>query len=354
MLLKEFIKNIFSVRNANDRNHKILTIFGIKIKIRVKNISSKNLNVDSKFNFYLNRYIWNYADDKTLEDLKYMAATKYCWKNYDNRLWLVYLAMLIENEKDSCDIESVARKYLYFFGLKDIEKFFAVSYWFYENNFANESIEKSAKIYQKILASRDEKAFLSHIKGKTIAVVGNGPSEIGKNKGKEIDNHDIVIRFNEFYTQGYEKDYGIKCDIWANFFGNTDFLSYENRPECLYMWTNDKYYFYNDIAQKNAYSCIDKPWIVISDMRRYAWDLLSLGYDPTSGFVVIMYLYKLLGSFDNVDFYGFKFLEKEECDSKHYFKTKFINLYKGHDFDSEAVFLKNLIYTSKNKHTNKK
>ena len=35
--IKEFLKNIFSVRNSKDRKHKIITILGIKIKIRRKN-----------------------------------------------------------------------------------------------------------------------------------------------------------------------------------------------------------------------------------------------------------------------------------------------------------------------------
>ena len=294
--------------------------------------------------FYLSRYNTNFIDNRTLEDLKYFSTSEYYWRKFGNKLWLVYLAMLIENNKDEKDIEFVVKKYLYFHKLKDVENFFSVSYWFNSHGFSNPAVKKSAQIYQKILDCKENNAFYNLIKDKSIAVVGNGPCEIGKNKGEEIDKHDIVIRFNEFHTKGYEKDYGTKCDVWANYFCNVDFLNYKERPNCkLYLWTNDSYCFQNKIAIDNAYSCINKNWDICCNIRRQAWETFGLNFDPTSGFVVIMQIYNLLGNFDNVDFYGFKFLEDENVQNKHYFKTEYLNSYAGHNFDSEATFLKDFI-----------
>ena len=303
----------------------------------------------NQYMFYLSRYYWNYADDRTLDDLKYLSASKYNWKKSKNKLWLVYLAMLIENDKNENDIENIAKKYLYFHGLKEVDIFISVSYWFHKHNFTNPQIEKSAKIYEKILKTKEDNVFYNLIKDKKVAVVGNGPCELDKNKGEEIDLHDIVIRFNEFHTKGYEKDYGTKCDVWANYFSNNNFLKYNERPDCkLYLWTNDSFFFNKPVYAENAYSCIDKTWDVISNMRRYAWDELGFCYDPTSGFVVIMQIYKLLGNFDNVDFYGFKFLENENTETKHYFQTEFKNDYDGHNFADEAEFLRDFILKHKN------
>lgn len=303
----------------------------------------------NQYRFYLSHYKWNYADKKTLDDLKYLSDSEYCWKKSNNKLWLIYLAMLIENDKNESDIENIAKKYLYFYKLKEVDKFISVSYWFHKHNFTNPKIEISAKIYEKILKSKQDAAFYNLIKDKKIAIVGNGPCELGKNQGEEIDSHDVVIRFNEFHTKGYEKDYGTKCDVWANYFGNTDFLKYTEQPDCkLYLWTNDSFFFNKPVFMENAYSYIDKTWDICSNMRKYAWNELGCCYDPTSGFIVIMQIYKLLGNFDNVDFYGFKFLEDENTESKHYFQTEFKNDYAGHNFDNEAEFLKDFISKHKN------
>ncbi|MBX7491550.1 glycosyltransferase family 29 protein [Helicobacter turcicus] len=65
------------------------------------------------------------------------------------------------------------------------------------------------------LMNENETQFLRYIENKRIIVVGNSPIELGKNKGKVIDGFDIVIRFNNFVTQGYEEDYGSKTSIWG-------------------------------------------------------------------------------------------------------------------------------------------
>jgi hypothetical protein len=49
-----------------------------------------------------------------------------------------------------------------------------------------------------------------------IAVVGNGPSELGRGRGSEIDDHGTIIRLNN-YRLGPEhtRDYGERCTHWA-------------------------------------------------------------------------------------------------------------------------------------------
>ena len=48
---------------------------------------------------------------------------------------------------------------------------------------------------------------------KSMIFVGNAPSLIGESLGKWIDSHDIVVRFNDCPTQGFELDIGTKTDI---------------------------------------------------------------------------------------------------------------------------------------------
>lgn len=49
---------------------------------------------------------------------------------------------------------------------------------------------------------------------RTLAIVGNGPSGLGKGAGAEINDRDEVIRFNQFRTDGrWASDYGVKTTI---------------------------------------------------------------------------------------------------------------------------------------------
>lgn len=61
----------------------------------------------------------------------------------------------------------------------------------------------------------DHEVFDQYLSEKSIAIIGNGPSQLGKKTGEEIDKHEIVVRFNNYEIDGYEDDYGEKCDIWA-------------------------------------------------------------------------------------------------------------------------------------------
>lgn len=62
-------------------------------------------------------------------------------------------------------------------------------------------------------------------------------------------------------------------------------------------------------------------------------------HHPTSGCIIIWMLYQILGSFKNIDIYGFSFLTNDKTDNGHYFDDiKF----SGHNIDFERDFY--LIY----------
>ena len=82
----------------------------------------------------------------------------------------------------------------------------------------------------------NETEFAKYIKGKAVAVVGNGPQQIGKHTGAEIDSADVVVRFNTFDLDGHTEDYGTRTDVWVN--------------GCAGNYDNDKYL---DIAKKCKY-----------------------------------------------------------------------------------------------------
>jgi hypothetical protein len=52
-----------------------------------------------------------------------------------------------------------------------------------------------------------------YFKDKTVAIVGN--CKFNEEVGERIDACDIVIRFNRFVTEGYEKQLGSKFTVWS-------------------------------------------------------------------------------------------------------------------------------------------
>lgn len=49
--------------------------------------------------------------------------------------------------------------------------------------------------------------------GKHVAIVAGSPQLIEKGKGREIDSHDLVVRFNLFHPADRENDLGVRTDV---------------------------------------------------------------------------------------------------------------------------------------------
>ena len=154
------------------------------------------------------------------------------------------------------------------------------------------------------------------VNGKSIAIVGNGPQQIGKNTGNEIDSADIVIRFNEFEITGYEKDYGEKVDIW--FVGG--FGKY-NKEYYFETAKKAKIIVCRTIAKnlKNMeninfrYKCICDESINLTLFpeefsKKDFKDLLGNDIGPTTGALAIAYILLHLKP-KSLKFYGFSFLD---------------------------------------------
>lgn len=63
--------------------------------------------------------------------------------------------------------------------------------------------------------SHNEAEFLDYIFNKSVIVIGNSPMSLGSNMGSKIDEFEVVIRFNNFVTEGYNQDVGSKTNIWC-------------------------------------------------------------------------------------------------------------------------------------------
>lgn len=73
------------------------------------------------------------------------------------------------------------------------------------------------KLKMKIIGYEEVK---NYIKGKSVAIIGSGPSCLD-NEGKFIDSFDLICRINNYKINGFENKVGSRTDIYYSFFGGS-------------------------------------------------------------------------------------------------------------------------------------
>ncbi len=352
-LLKKLIGKVYQ-KNYDNRFFAVYKIFGIKFKIFNQKKALKNLHSHvyfDKIDLVLSIWQTRGAIPSLINHFDFISNSQFAWRSYDKIFWLIYLSCLVETNEIK-KAEKVLNKYLLYFDndLSEIERFLIVSKFVKNKNITNKNIDKAVKVYDALKKNHENDIFKQLLLNKSIAIVGNAPSEIKKAKGDEIDSHDIVIRFNNYKTKGFEKDYGSKTDIWVRGSGAGDVVDRKQRYK-LVAWEAD----YNH--WKVAYNHLDIMHRQIEEGQLiYNFDYnshLSLreasGIDfPTTGMVLIWEIYQKLNSFKNVDFYGFSFCQDiPDKYATHYFNDRSDKEAKRrsnvHKIDKEAEFLLKLI-----------
>ncbi|MBR4624100.1 MAG: glycosyltransferase family 29 protein [Alphaproteobacteria bacterium] len=161
----------------------------------------------------------------------------------------------------------------------------------------------------------NEKRFLKYIKGKTIAVVGNGPQQLGKHTGAEIDSADIVVRFNTFELDGYTDNYGTRTDIWINGCGgNYDDKRYlKIARKCKFVIWRSIYDKAKEIESIRRFfkNCLHFVPVYVmrmeSQLPLYTMPIFN-NHSVTAGCLFLWYL-KTYASPHNIKIYGFSFLD---------------------------------------------
>ncbi|MDR0484416.1 MAG: glycosyltransferase family 29 protein [Alphaproteobacteria bacterium] len=262
---------------------------------------------------------------------------------------LIYISYLINSDcldqaKDSLN------KYVKLYGTNHIYRFLLVANLASQMGHEDENIKKTSIIFNYLNKSYENKTLFNLLNNKSIAIVGNSDSSLGQNKGKEIDSHDIVIRFNNYQIKGFENDYGSKCNVWVR--GNsTDMPSREDEVFDLIIFAADlRYYFFTE-GQESVFDLLYK--LIESEKKvyncRYNDNLFikSNIRNSTTGLKTIWEIYKTVG-LKNVDFYGFDFLkEKSDKYAIHYFNdrdlSESVRMSSLHNLSLESKFLQYLL-----------
>lgn len=290
----------------------------------------------------------NGASDELLLFLNLICNNSRALKVFHKNIWLIYICCLLEKgEKNNAN--SVLNRYLHIYGTENIELYLPVANLAFEKGICNDDISISARIFNIFEKSRKNNLFMNYIRGKSIAIVGNGPQELNRKKGKEIDAHDVVIRFNYYKQQGFEEDYGTKTDIWVK---NHEIQATKISNDVDFVVLKLDYWHSAvnldrlklNLKNVNNVDCIQMQHKKIS--RLYMEDIL---HDPTLGFYVITSIFKEFGNFNNIDFYGFSFLEEGFRPCAHFYENRsekeYETIQKFHKFKEETEILKKLVST---------
>ncbi|MDR1168417.1 MAG: glycosyltransferase family 29 protein [Heliobacteriaceae bacterium] len=191
--------------------------------------------------------------------------------------------------------------------------------------FIDERTTKAAKIFE-IMQKTDENTFIDFVKDKNVAVVGNSPCEKGLKKGKDIDAHDIVIRFNNFSTDAeYSEDYGQKTDIWCRVVSSDQiFREISDDTKMVILPSKLCYFELWDIIDRII--DWDKAGVPIGWFPMHVTQELKQNYGimrASAGIKMIYWMKKIKKDLNPQDFFGFAFTDQlENWNNRHYFKLK--------------------------------
>ena len=234
------------------------------------------------------------------------------------------------------------KTYLNKYNLSEIADVLKVANFAYENNFKNEDIEKSAFIYRQLKQNLKKKSLEKYLKGKIVAIVGNSNYEIGTGHGKEIDSHDVVVKFNN-YPDNFINDYGEQCNIWVRGFGKEGEILDRDLKKYDYVILGPltagailpsfiKTWLYESIKKyPEKILCYD-PSFRTNELPKYGIEM------PTNGFLAIVYI-KSIVPIKNIKVYGFSFLNDEgKEDNTHFYDDKStISFHKSMDYERNVL-----------------
>ncbi len=272
----------------------------------------------------------------------------------ETAMQILYMAMVLESGDEEKAIELI-NDYVKKYKDKDFERKLNLAYFAATHGFSSyPNIITASKIYERFELVENSQCLENLFYNKTIAIVGNGPSHIGKKKGKEIDSHDIVIRINNYATdKSYAEDYGSKTDVWLVGCGGDDVLLKKENFKAVIFGQDVRYFwgyhydFYKYFILEKQIPCMYVPQDIVSEFQSN----FNLTFGTTGG-NFIYFLQKKLGTLKNVDFYGFNFCQEIPDEyATHYFPDQSLAERKarsnGHNFAQEALALKKLINESK-------
>ena len=169
---------------------------------------------------------------------------------------------------------------------------------------------------------------------KKILVIGNAPYE-KENMGEIIDGYDMVVRFNNYPDNGYEKHIGTKTDMWcvsdATYVKNKKLINSRKYVKNKYIVSPYNYKKENDAINDSEFNkLLEKRDIEIPSKYNFkdGW--------PSTGLLVLFYLIK---KYDDITIFCFNGFDKDKKSIHYYEKLQ----QWGHKNEVEKYVLEDLI-----------
>ncbi len=302
-MYKNTLEKIFSIKGT--RSHKIMTILGLEIKYRPL---KRKLT-----------YPWETGCPAEEFIRMYDSLFFFSRMRLPREITLIECVALLEaGERDKA--LSLLSSYIKKHGYKDVASYMPLAELYCKSQNANQAdLTESAKAYDRLKDSRSKGLLKDLISGKSVAIVGNGPSEVGLGLGAEIESHDVVIRFNNFKVDGFEADYGCRTDIWVKCQRN-DVVHRKLKDVSLILYEPD--WDRTPIFEEYIK-------VILSDdapadffrTEEHSHLYAALKSSPSTGLVLIDNIFKYNPR--EVDVYGFQFLQEiQDGVCSHYFKDR--------------------------------
>ena len=277
------------------------------------------------------------------------AATKRVKTDVEGFFWLYYASLLLGCRQKDRAAEILADYRCGLHGLAGVARFPALAELAEEIGIADDRTLRSAAVYRHLEAAEKGRFFEKAVRAKRVAIVGNSQSEIGKGSGGEIDQHDVVIRFNNYAIDGFERDYGTRTDMWIRGFGFVEVMDRSADEAYSFSGISGDYHYHPFCSEGQCdilYRDLVKRRIPCGyfDPVGYRRMHRCFAGEPTTGLVTI-YSCLRFGA-RCVDCYGFSFQEVKPSFSHYFFKNEDSSAYRGlravHDLSAEQVYLARL------------
>jgi hypothetical protein len=166
------------------------------------------------FSMFANTCIPNYKDDNMAYQLERMYEPSLLEDKWSGFEYISFLLLRKEEEK----AKEVLKDFLKRHDKESIVKILPIADFANRIGITNENIITASNLFQTIMINVENRLLEKYIedfgKDASIAIVGNGPYELGTGNGTGIDSHDMVVRCNNYNeSPEYKKDYGSKTNI---------------------------------------------------------------------------------------------------------------------------------------------